>query len=408
MEKIRLLIVDDIAQTRTDLRRLLYFEEDLDVVGEASNGEEALSLVADLMPDIVLMDINMPVMDGITATEKMSHDFPEVSVVMISIQGEQEYLKKAMVAGARDYLVKPVNSEEIAATLRQVYTLDKARVKQFQSRESMEEPPIKDRIITFFSGKGGTGKSVLAANLAVSLAQQGKEVVLIDLDLQFGDLSLLFNISDIKCISDLVEEPEGIDEHNLPRYLLPHNSWVQIISACYSPQDAEKVKEKHLIDILDLLEQKFDCIIIDTPCAFNDLTLFALERANLIMLPVLCDLANIKNAKTVVNILNTLDYLNKIRLILNMEDLAFGVDKEDMEKSLELKVFHTIPWDEKNVGLSINKGVPFVLMKNSVEVGRSLEKLSEKISPLRKSMAQNGEQPKKERKNILGVNLFNL
>ncbi len=69
--------------------------------GEAANGEEAIAKVAELLPDIVLMDVNMPVMDGITATEIISRTYPNVAVVIISIQGEQEYLKKAMVAGGR-------------------------------------------------------------------------------------------------------------------------------------------------------------------------------------------------------------------------------------------------------------------------------------------------------------------
>lgn len=406
MEKIRLLIVDDIAQTRTDLRRLLYFEDDLEVVGEASDGEEALNLVAEQMPDIVLMDINMPVMDGITATEKISHDYPEVSVVMMSIQGEQEYLKKAMVAGARDYLIKPVNSEEIAATLRQVYALEKARVKKAPSTGSQEEAPVKDRVITVFSGKGGAGKSVLTANLAVSLAQQGKEVVIIDLDLQFGDMSLLLNLSDIKSISDLVEEPDGIDEQTLPRYLLRHNSGVHVISACFSPQDAEKVKEEHLQQIMDLLDKKFDFIIIDTPCIFNELTLFALEASDLILMPLLSDLAAIKNTKTALKILDTLECRHKVRLIFNMEGPVYGIGKEDIEKSLELEVFHTVPRDDKNVGLSVNKGIPFVLMKNPGEAGRSLVKLSEKICPPKNgSSGKEEEEPKKGKKKIFGITL---
>ncbi|MFY9115140.1 MAG: response regulator [Dethiobacteria bacterium] len=404
MEKIRLLIVDDIAQTRTDLQRLLYFEEDLEVVGEAANGEEAIAKVAELLPDIVLMDVNMPVMDGITATEIISRTYPNVAVVIISIQGEQEYLKKAMVAGARDYLVKPINSEEISNTLRQVYALEKARGKNIITAEGTAEQKIKEPIITFFSGKGGSGKSIMAVNMAVGLAQQNKEVVLIDIDLQFGDISLLLNLSDIKCISDLVDDPEGINEQTLPRYLLRHNSGVHVISACFSPQDAEKITENHLREILGGLEKSFDYIIIDTPCSFNDLTLLALEKANVIMMPVLNDLATIKSTKTAMNILKILGHTDKVRLVLNMEGATYGVDREDVEKSLGLKLYHVVPRDDRQVGLSINKGIPFVLQKVPAEVGKSIQDLCRKISPDNDEHSEEKQEstPQPKRKGLFG------
>ena len=126
-KKIRLLIVDDIAETRINLRKLLELENDIEVVGEAANGEEALVQSHDLKPDIVLMDINMPVMDGIQATERMTVESPQVGIIILSVQGEHEYLRKAMAAGARDYLTKPPSNEELLRTVRRLYELEKKR-----------------------------------------------------------------------------------------------------------------------------------------------------------------------------------------------------------------------------------------------------------------------------------------
>lgn len=175
-EKIRIIVVDDVEQTRTDIKRLLYFEEDMEVVGEAENGQKAIEIVAKESPDVILMDINMPVMDGIEATENISLANPDLAVIIISIQGEQEYLKKAMVAGARDYLVKPLGSEEMSSTIRQCYKLNKERKAKIspQKEVSSSEPSSlsKHRIISLFSGKGGVGKTFLGVNLAVSLAKK--------------------------------------------------------------------------------------------------------------------------------------------------------------------------------------------------------------------------------------------
>jgi DNA-binding NarL/FixJ family response regulator len=107
MPKIGVLIVDDISDTRENLSKLLMFERDIEVVGTAGSGPEALEVARKLYPDVVLMDINMPEMDGIKAAELMSSDMPGIGIIMMSVQGEQDYLRRAMLAGAREFLVKP-------------------------------------------------------------------------------------------------------------------------------------------------------------------------------------------------------------------------------------------------------------------------------------------------------------
>ena len=129
-DQIRVLIVDDIPETRDHLTKLLGFESDIDVVGSAASGREALEMAARLNPDVVLMDINMPDMDGIAATEQLSSTVPTAAVVMMSVQGEADYLRRSMLAGAREFLVKPFSSDELTASIRQV----SARERDKQSR----------------------------------------------------------------------------------------------------------------------------------------------------------------------------------------------------------------------------------------------------------------------------------
>src|SRR5947209_19700689 len=118
---IKVLIVDDIPETRENLKKLLAFEADIEVVGTASTGREGLEMAQELLPEIILMDINMPDMDGIAATEAISKAVPSTSVVMMSVQSEADYLRRAMLAGARDFLTKPISGEELYATVRSVY-----------------------------------------------------------------------------------------------------------------------------------------------------------------------------------------------------------------------------------------------------------------------------------------------
>ncbi len=127
MDTIRVLIVDDIPETRDHLTKLLGFEGDMEVVGSAASGAEAIELATQLSPDIVLMDINMPDMDGIAATERLATAAPLCSVIMMSVQGEADYLRRSMLAGAREFLVKPFSSDELNASIRQVYAREREK-----------------------------------------------------------------------------------------------------------------------------------------------------------------------------------------------------------------------------------------------------------------------------------------
>jgi len=125
--KIRVLVVDDFAEARTSVAKLLQFEDDIEMVGGAQDGPSAIQMAKELVPDIILMDINMPGMDGIRATEAVSAEVPVAQVIMMSVQGETDYLRRAMLAGARDFLVKPFGADELANTIRRVYELDADR-----------------------------------------------------------------------------------------------------------------------------------------------------------------------------------------------------------------------------------------------------------------------------------------
>jgi len=119
-EKIRILIVDDFAETRENIRKLLQFENDMEVVGGARSGAEALDMARETQPDVVLMDINMPDMDGISATKALLDDVPYAQIVILSVNNEPDYMRRAMLAGARDFIAKPPSGDELISTVRVV------------------------------------------------------------------------------------------------------------------------------------------------------------------------------------------------------------------------------------------------------------------------------------------------
>ena len=136
---IQVLIVDDISTTLDNLRKLLAFEDDIDVVGTAGTGLEAVTEAKRLHPDVVLMDVNMPEMDGIQATEIMASETPESPVIIMSVQGERDYLRRAMQSGAREFLIKPFSGDELVASVRRVHQLEQR--KETYGRVAVAPPP---------------------------------------------------------------------------------------------------------------------------------------------------------------------------------------------------------------------------------------------------------------------------
>src|SRR5215210_3668551 len=171
-DQIRVLIVDDIPETRDHLTKLLGFESDIEVVGSAASGTESLSMAGKLTPDVVLMDINMPDMDGIAATEKLSSEVPTAAVVMMSVQGEADYLRRSMLAGAREFLVKPFSSDELTASIRQDHAREKEKFSRFAvspasggngtAAATGDAESSEGTIVALFSPKGGVGRTTLA------------------------------------------------------------------------------------------------------------------------------------------------------------------------------------------------------------------------------------------------------
>src|SRR5579859_4763241 len=152
---IRVVIVDDIPETRENLKKLLAFETDIEVVGTAGTGKEGVDLARSVKPDIVLMDINMPDMDGIQATELISKAIGAVGVIMMSVQHEADYLRRAMLAGARDFLTKPIAGDELYATIRRVYEIPKSGRIPDDREDERDRTDHDGHVIMVYSPQGG-------------------------------------------------------------------------------------------------------------------------------------------------------------------------------------------------------------------------------------------------------------
>lgn len=382
-KKIRLLIVDDIAETRENIQRLLQLEDDLEVVGEAANGDEALVLARQLRPDVVLMDINMPLMDGITATEKLTMELPQIGIIIMSVQGEQEYLRKAMMAGAREYLMKPPTGDELVATIRRVYEVECKRRLTMGLPTSNQEPAAHEpgRVITVYSTKGGVGKSILAANLAVALKTIGNSrVAMVDLDLQFGDVAMLLDLLPKRTIADLVSEPEHFDGDMVENYMMEHDSGIRVLPAPLRPEYAEIITGRHVEAIINILKEHYDYIVIDTCQSFQDTILAALDASDLILMVTTLDVPTIKNIKLGLDVMSSLQYgTDRVKLVLNRSTAEMGVTVQDLSGSIRYSIISQLPSDGKVVVGSANRGIPFVQSDPKAPISQAIQGLAQQI-----------------------------
>jgi pilus assembly protein CpaE len=363
-------------QYPASIRQLLELDDVVDIVGEAADGNEALEKAGILEPELVLMDINMPKMDGIEATRKFSQQHPHIGVILISINDEIQNFRRAMLAGAKEYLVKPLSPEEISTAVRQVAELSRQKVAQGKSAEPdrPQPPPNYNKLITIFGTKGGVGKSVICTNLAVSAAQQHAKVAMIDLDVQFGDLSIMVNVNPRKTIAEMTQEGEKPSREMLESYLYERYG-VQLLSAPNKPELAEMVVPRRVQEIFDICRQEYTYTFVDTPSFIDELSLTALEQSDLILLIITLDLPTIKNVKKGIDILKSLQLLNRARLILNRSSGIAGIEPHDIERVLDMKIKGEIPSDGKLVVSSLNQGIPFVRMNPKAPISKGIQSL---------------------------------
>lgn len=379
MEKIKVIIVDDIAETRNNIKGLLSLEKSIEVIGEAVNGEEAVFITKEARPDIVLMDINMPVMDGIKATEQITLNVPETAVIIMSVQGENEYLRKAMSAGAREFISKPFSSDELVRTITNTYDMQLKRREVTSAGKTVEE--VKSKIITVFSTKGGVGKTTIASNLAVSIARSSKKrVALVDLDLQFGDVAVMLNVSVKNTISDLIKEVNQMDSDSISDYMVTHFSGVRVLPAPIKPEYAEYITSAHVEKILQVLKESYHYIIIDTSASFHETVLTSLDMSDRIFFISTLDLPTIKNVKSGMDVMESLHYpQDKISIILNKASEQFGIKYKDFENTIKHPIWSYIPEDSQTVVSSANKGFPFVMTRTETKVAKAIIGIASQI-----------------------------
>ncbi|MBK8987448.1 MAG: response regulator [Chloroflexi bacterium] len=413
-ETIRVLIVDDLSETRENVRKLLQFESDIEVIGQAGTGEQAVDMAQEHRPDIILMDINMPGIDGIGASQKISELVPTTQIIIMSVQSDSDYLRRAMLAGARDFLTKPFGGDELVAAVRRVHAkrpLMRSGPVQGQTavRPGAPQPviaPVQGSMLAIFSPKGGSGCTTLAINMAISLAASEHRTILVDGSLQFGDVAVMLNMKPVTSIVDLSAREGEIDADLISSVVQVHRSGLHVLMSPPRPEMADVVTEASLKILWASLRQIYDYIIVDTTSSLDDRALSILDEADRIVLVTQQNLPSLKNVSRFFDLAQSLEYQQKkVWLVVNRVT-AKGISIKDISETLKRPVLMTVPEDDLAVSSAIDQGVPIVLGPNKKKpVGLAMIKLAETITnQLNKEKTENvnGDAEKADTSGLFG------
>jgi len=422
-ERIRVLIADDDAEACRQLAELLADEADIAVVGTAASGSEALELAEKLQPDVVLLDTDMPGLDGIAATERISARSPEIAVIMLSSQGEAHDWRRAMLAGARDFLLQPITREELAGSIRQVHTIHQRELERLtqaashlQSGNGQMPPETREggpgKIVALFSPKGGVGRTTLAVNVAAAAVKNGHDVCLFDASFQFGDVGIMLDLNPKGVsIADLLPEGADDDPDAIETVLTNHSSGLHVVLAPPSPEVAELVQPEPVRRMLEVLEpvrrmlevlrRNHRLVVVDTGSWLNDVTLAILDVADVILGVMTLEITNIKNMRLFLHLADSLSYLDKLQLVLNRSDATLGIRVADAEQSLGRRIDHAVVSDGRTVVYALNRGVPFSVSNPEARVSRDVKRLAEHLLMDELPVPAEPVNPPKRRKSLL-------
>ncbi len=387
-EKIRVIIVDDIAETRENLKRLLQFDLNIEVVGIARGGQEALELCRQINPDVVIMDINMSDMDGITATELIRRNNPATQVIILSIQSEASYMRKAMLAGARDYLAKPPSIDELTTAIHQAGRLAQEEFKKDAASaaaaahgagQTAKAALVNGKIIVVYSPKGGVGTTTIATNLSLALQSETEKAVLVDGNLQFGDVAVFLNEKVKHNVLDLTSRVEELDREVIDNVTIQYgNTELSVVAAPPRPEMAEKVMADQFAKLLQYLRNFYSFVVVDTATYLTDSVQSAIEIADLIVLITTQEIPAIKNANAFLDLIDASQIpRERILFVMNRFDKRIPITPEQIGRRLHHEISIIIPVDERLVTTAINRGIPFVLENKVHPTSKSIYSMAE-------------------------------
>lgn len=366
--KINVLLISKIERNISVLRRMID-DPEIAVIGESNGGSIALDKIENTSPDIIVMVFGEGDTDVLNLTERIIFHRPRTFVILVAENLDIEIMQSALKAGCHNIIEMPRTSREMNEYIKSVYNNETLRLKSIGQKDNLV---WSSTVITVFGAKGGLGKSTIAANLAVGLAQNRKKVALVDLDLQFGDLHIFMDLEPKETITELVQDGASPSIDSVRSYMTVHSSGVHVLCAPRSPEYAELISAERVMSLLSLLRGYYDYVVIDTAPTFSDVNITALESSSFIFFVTGLDISILKNSKLSISLLESLQLTDKVRVIVNRAVDMNSISLNDVQKITGFSIWSKLPSDYKVAVTALNRGVPFVIGARNSKIAQAV------------------------------------
>jgi pilus assembly protein CpaE len=385
MAATKVLVVDDDL----NIQRVLVFtlKQEGYEVHVASDGQAGVEMAASIRPDVILMDVAMPKLDGYAATQQIraAEDGRKVPIIMLTAEADVEQRVRGLRAGADDDIVKPFHPLELIARIKALL----ARSGGGQQRKVAEKVTM-GRLACFYGAKGGVGTTTIAINTAIALATRLKRgTALIDANLQFGDERVFLDLGlDTASMVNAITEPD-LDAELLKKLVVNHHVGIDLLLAPPNPEQADIVVERQRTDpgtlsnILSLMRKAYDYTLVDMAKSLDDFNLQLFDEADLIFVVMTADLSCLKNVRLVLETMDSLGYeRGKIQLVLNRSNAYTGINVDNAESALGRKIDYQIINEYRGAISALNSGEPFMSSRPDGPLGQSVSKFAREIDAI--------------------------
>jgi pilus assembly protein CpaE len=389
-ETIRALIALDDGVDEESVRAALPEESHIQIVGLVDGLEESWTMLQETPTDLLVVacagysDRALFLIDGAVKQR------PERPVVILSEGSPNGFVRRVFEAGADDLLTLPQAPEALA------FAMEKAIARKLGG--AVGSGVALSPMICVLGPKGGTGKTLTACNLAVSLAESGHKVAVVDLDLQFGDVGLALGLSPEKTIYDLAKSGGSLDAEKLDGYLATHKSGVRVLLAPTRPDHAGVITTEFLREVYAAARTMSEYLIVDTPPGFTPEVIASIDSSSHVCMVGMLDSLSLKNTKLGLETLELMGYdAERTRLVLNRADSRVGISRDDVVAIVGREPDVMVPSD-RDIPRSINEGVPVVLAKGRSDAAKSFRTLAAMYVGRDAEVSKNGHRKFRRRK----------
>jgi pilus assembly protein CpaE len=346
-------------------------------VESVANGVEALKLIEGKgAPDLVVTDVNMPLMNGLELVKRLREDrrTARTPIIVLSAAKQEQDILAGYAHGADDYIGKPIDLAVLAAKIETI-------LRQTRTVMAPIAAPRKlGTVIAFAHGKGGVGATTLAANVAAALAAEGRAVVLLDLNLQFGNAAMFF---DLRPRTTIVDYGRGditrVTDEDFGQYLADHKSGVRVLAAPASPEEAELVSIAAVQQAIDLARSGRDAVVVDLATKLDEVTLAALDVTDIVCVVAAPHLAALRGTSDTLAMLTRIGISDERILLALVRNTAKGIDDAGVAKFLKRKPDIVVPYAEK-ADAAADLGVPYVFAEPNDKTAIALKQLAVRLA----------------------------